>query len=389
MNKKYFFEKGIAFFNILLILFNPLLGIYFSIFNKNIKIMGGLLVLISSLILLSKFNINISGDDTFAYINTFLHLDSFSNVLQTSLIYSASFDPLFWYPVFSISLFTDNVNIFLFICHFFALLILYYSYYKIAKEDTIFIFVLLLSTATFYYLYGNAIRQAFVVSLSVLFLYYLIEGENKKALLLSVITIFVHPTGILLVVVWIFSKINIKYIYILLLFSFILQFFPILNLFGHFVDLLGLSHIANKAIGYSHNKSQNSLFSVSSLLFFFVLFIYLIVKKYFKEFKYFVIIKVYFIYEAFYLIFLSNSIISNRIFSFRGVLDGLVITLLLSYFKQKKFLKIFIVGLFFILNILNLTVGDINNFLYMKENNLIDLNIIDLFNLIEKKLERF
>ena len=33
--------------------------------------MGGLLVLISSLILLSKFNINISGDDTFAYINTF------------------------------------------------------------------------------------------------------------------------------------------------------------------------------------------------------------------------------------------------------------------------------------------------------------------------------
>lgn len=377
-----------SFFTIFLIFLNPLLGIYFSTTN-NIKFIGGLAILISSLILLSKYNINTMGDDTYPYINTFLNLDSFSNVLSVSLIYSASIDPLFWYPAFFISLLTDNVNIFLFICHFLALSILYYSYNKIAKENTLFIFVLFLSTTTFYYLYGNAIRQAFVVSLSVLFLYYLVEGENKKAFILSIISIFIHPTGILLVVVWIFSKFHIKYVYILILFSFVLQFFPILNLFGQFLDLFGVSHIANKAIGYSQHENQNSLLSFSSLLFFFILFIYLVVKNYSKDFKHSMIIKTYFLYESFYLMFLSNSLISNRIFSFRGVLDVLVLVLLLSYFKQKKYMKIFVVILFFLLNILNLTIGDINNFLYMKENNLIYLNLIDLINLIEKKLERF
>lgn len=374
-------------FNFLLLLINPFLAIYSLAYNKK-KYIGILLILIATLISLSKFNVRIIGDDIFAYVTTFRHLDSFSNVLNVSLRYSDSIDPLFWYPVYFISLITDDINIFLFFCYFSSFSILYYGYRKIIGNDAIFVFVLFLSTTTFYYMYGNALRQAFVLSLSIWFLYLLTIKEDKKALVLSIVTIFFHPTGLFLVFVWVILRLKLKFIYVFFLFSFSLQFIPVVSIIGSIIDSIGSQHMADKAIGYSQRGSSGSLLNLGTFLFVFIFTLYLLVKKNINSYQIDVLIKVYLIYQSLYLIFISSQVIAVRVFSFRGILDVLLLVILISYYKQKKLLKILIILLFLCLNYLNLTVGDINNFLYAKKYNFVFLSLPDLFNFVGKKLER-
>jgi len=364
------------------------MAIYFSILN-NKKYTGVFLVCLASLILLSKYNINTGGDDTYPYINTFLHFDSFRDITKTTLIYSASIDVLFWYPIYFLSLVTKEPNVFLFFCHFIALSILYYSYYKFVGKKAVLVFVLFLSTTTFYYLYGNAIRQALAVSFSVLFLYYLVNNMNSKALFISFISIFIHPTGLILFIVYLLSKLSIRFIYILLIFTLLLQFFPILNSLGNIFNSIGLSHLAEKAIGYSSRLESNSLINLSTVIFIFIMSIYWYAKSKLKtEILPTILIKVYVIYESLYLLFLSNSLISNRIFSYRGVLDILLIVIIITYFKQKNLLKFLFLFLFLLLNCINLISGGLNQFLYNDEHNLIILSLFDLFDFTSYKLER-
>lgn len=373
-------------FNLLLLLINPFLGIYALILNKK-KYVGIVLILIGTLISLSKTNVNMLGDDIFHYANTFLHLDSFFNVLQISLRYSRSVDPLFWYPVYFISLLTKEVNIFLFFCYFSTLSILYTAYYKVIGKDAIFVFVLFLSTTTFYYIYGNTLRQAFVISLSVWFLYFLTVKENRKALILSVVSVFFHPTGLFLILVYFISKIRIKFIYIFLLVSFTLQFLPILSLFGTITDSIGLQNMTDKALVYAQREGSTSFLSLSTLLFIFIFSLYLLVKKNIDDFRIDMFIKIYLIYQSFYMIFISNQTIAIRLFSFRGILDVLLLVILISYFKQKRLLKITIIILFLSLNYLNL-VGGANKYLYDNKYNLIFLSLPDLLNLVNEKLKK-
>jgi hypothetical protein len=154
------------------------------------------------------------------------------------------------------------------------------------------------------------------------------------------------------------------------------------------VDSIGLHHFADKATVYSQRDASGSLINFGTLLFFSIFTLYLLVKKNIDNNQLNIFIKVYLIYQSFYMIFISNQAIAVRLFSFRGVLDALLLVILISYFKQRVLIKIIVLFLFLSLNYLNLTIGDVNNFLYAKEYDLTFLNFFDLLNLVEKKLDR-
>ena len=371
----------------LLIILNPFSSLYFSLFLKKNNFIGLSLILTALMILLSKTNINVDGDDIFHYINTFNHLDSWDTVSQTSLMYSTSIDLLFWYPSWFISLLTDDPNIFLLFWYSFSLSILYFAYNRILKKESIIIFVIFLSTTTFYFIYGNTIRQAPAVSLSVLALAHYVTNNYRKAYFISVLAIFVHPVAIIVPIGLLISNIKIYYLYVLLLISLVLSTLPTLSILGNIFSFFGDIHIAKKVMLYSEASDSLSIISLGTFIFIFNLLLYLFVKyKLKKEILFPALINMYLYYQIIYFSFLSTGLMSMRIFSYRSVLDPVIMIILINSFKQKLFLRYLLVIFFIMLNIINITKG-MNIFLYANEFNLLTLNSLNLFQLQDLKLE--
>ncbi len=318
-----------------MIIIFPYFSIYFSAFYKKYRIIPIVLIILSSMILASKINIYRYGDDIQHFINTFNNFDTFYNVLFISAGYSGSVDIIFWYTSYFISLMTSNALVFLFFWHISSLSILYIGYYKILKNNAVLAFIIFLSTTTFYYIYGNAIRQAFSVSLSVLSLSYLLNNNLRKSLLISFVSIFIHPTGIISFVMILGSKIRLFYIFLFLLVSFLLQFFPILNYLASLFLIIHLDFLHEKAVSYTQSLVSKSFISFGTFIFIFILGTYIYLKRKFSSFLiHDQIMKVYITIQSIYFIFLSTGTISDRIFSYRSVLDGVLIILFIKYFKQ-------------------------------------------------------
>jgi len=84
-----------------------------------------------------------------------------------------------------------------------------------------------------------------------------------------------------------------------------------------------------------------------------------------------------------YFLFLNTSLASDRIFSYRAVLDPILLLMLSYSFKQKILIKYFLVFIFMLLNIYYI-LNIFNYVFYDNQYNLLSLNIIDLFELINK-----
>jgi len=384
VNKNFIYKIYTLLTTSILFAVNPLMSLYIFTFVKRSNFMKLIIILIGSFILLSKYFIGGDGDDIGNYINTFLHFDTFQNVLLVSAVHSGSIDIIFWYLSYFVFLFTNNPVYFLFFWHFISLSLLYYSYNKILSKDAIFAFIIFISTTTFYYIYGNTLRQGFAVSLSVLILYYILNKEIKKAYILGLLSILVHPSSIIVLFAIYMRKFSFKIIYISLFFSLFFQKISILKLLGILFSFVGLSHFAGKAIGYSEKFEPGSIFSFGTLIFFIIILTYVYGKyKLKKEIINTSLIKIYFSYQVIYFLFLNTSLASDRIFSYRAVLDPILLIMLSYSFKQKILIKYFLVFIFMLLNIYYI-LNIFNYVFYDNQYNLLSLNIIDLFELINK-----
>lgn len=354
------------------------------IFKKD-KIVPIILVILSTLILATKINIYRYGDDLQHFINTFNNFESFNNVLAISAIYSSSVDIVFWYISYGISKLTSKPLLFLVFWHFTSLSILHYSYSKILKNDAILAFVIFLSTTTFYYIYGNAIRQAIAVSLFSLTVFYILNSENRRALFVAILAIFSHPTGLVALISILIYKIRLKYISIFLILSFVLQFLPVLEYLVFLSSFSSFDFVTNKMTIYNEVTEQKSFISLGTLIFLSILICYIFIKYNMKDTIYIDnLMKIYLFIQSLYFLFLSTGTISDRIFSYRSILDAILIVLFIRYFKQRSFLFIIVLVLFMIYNVI-LIITLMNNNYYNNEYNFIALHLVDLFELLDIK----
>ena len=375
-------------FYIIILIINPLTSIYLLLMNnKYMMLKSIILILISSTMLFLKLNIGNSGDDVYHYINGFNHLDDLADALKVELLYISSADLGFIYFSYFFKLLTNSPILYLYACYMISLFLLLQAYKKIDTQNYLYLFILFLSTSTFYQIYGNTLREAISVSLSLYFIYFLMNGSYKKSFLFALIAFLFHPSAIILFIILIVHRIKLSSLILLLFIGIILSQINILIYFSYLP--IFSEHILNKMLNYGSESKAIKIISLTNLIFM-INFVFIIFLTYFRKIKFTkqenIIFHIYILYEFIYIVLSSSSVVAGRIIAYRVVLDGLVILLLTRHFKQKIILKYIILALYIMLNIFNITVS-VNHIYFNEKNNFLFFNIFDYFQIVEEKIE--
>jgi len=352
------------------------------------------LLLILSVIISSRVWVNEIFPDTFKYIQAYKQFEnaSFAEVtLVAQSMYSSGTDILFWYPSYFLNLiFPQNGFMFLWFWAFFTLALIASGYKKILPIYWMIAFIFFCSSKPFYEYPGQLMRQSAAMGWFIIALASAYHGKLNWAIIFSVIAGLTHPTGWLMLPFFLIQRfwqgVSRNVYWVMLLVTFVIgQTTDVMNIIQDF--LKGTGNLGHKTAYYSDTQHVHYLINITFIRLLVILTIVVWVEKFLKRSfdKPFELILHCYIYSgSLGLLFFQNSVTYIRLSSFRLLVEGLIIAVLISKIGNKKlFIPIFMVFLM----VYNLFWLDVRYIHFLDGNgiNTIGMNITDFINIVITK----
>lgn len=268
-----------------------------------------------------------------------LYFDTYINDGAEALSYIVNVEPTFKLISSFVKYFCfSNVYIMFFIYTLFGYFIKVSYIYKLKTENKYIFLSLLIYCSFFYFLHDFIqIRVGAAISFFWIAIYNKLENNKKKEILALVVSVLFHYSAIFGFIILILSdkKWNVSFYILGFIAALLVSVFKI-NIFQLFSLLPNGVYLTKLMMYKTYETDTFSIFSMSKIVRYFILFIILLNSKKIKNNYMIFFSKLYFFSIFFQLLFSSIPVVPTRISEFYRVVEVFVLPYLIKFFKEKR-----------------------------------------------------